>query len=514
VTSSVGWLKLGFERQMQPRPEDSDKIRDLTTRLTDIERRMADQLDGEAGAELESEKAYLQEALREMQTRGEDIVREGLVFDFPPSQSIIPDKRCRQLHGFIGAQFVAQEYLLPVSEVKRIYGVDIKSAGFDVYRDGDTQSTSLTGRDTEAPEDALACVYEVYDKTARNTFTIAEGCPVYLREPAEPEVKVDRFWTLFPLTFNDIAHEREIYPPSDVELLRHPQLEHNRARQALREHREANAPGYAAPRGALTDVDKQALGSRLPHQVVELDALGPTQKVADVLQGLPQANIDLNLYETNTVFDDVLKVAGVQEANIGGTSGATATETSVAEGTRMASVASNVDDLDDFFNEVARAASQILLAEFSQPIVASIVGPGAVWPELSRQEIADELLLEVEAGSSGKPNKAAEIKNFMDMAPILMQIPGIKPEWLAREGLKRMDDRMDLTDAFLDGLPSIMAINKNAQQGSGDPASDPNAQGGEGSNNAQTAGPAKPQPNERPAAGAAPNPGQTMSPIG
>jgi hypothetical protein len=521
ITTSVAWVKLGYERVMKPRPEDADKIRDLTTRLTDLKRRIADAQDGEGCAELESEKQELEDSLKLLQQRQQELVREGLVFDFPPSKTIIVDKRCRQLQGFIGARWVAQEFNLTPSDVKRIYGVDVSAIGFSSY--SDTESSTPAARvpnnnstSSTAPDDehGLVRVYEVYEKTTKQTFTLAEGCPVWLREPGEPEVTLDRFWNLFLITFNDIEHEKEIYPPSDVELLRHQQLEHNRSRQALREHRAAAAPMYAAPRGALTDADKDILSTQAPHSTVELDGLAPNGKVADILQRIQTANIDPNLYETNTVFDDILKVVGAQEANIGGTSGATATETSVAEGSRMASVSSNVDDLDDFFNELARAAGQVLFKEFDKATVMKICGPGAVWPELTPQDIADELMLEIEAGSSGKPNKSAEIKNFQDLAPILMQIPGISPRWLAMEGIRRMDDRLDLTEAFLDNIPSIMAMNRQAQMGSGDPATDPNAQGGQGAENDPTAQGGAPQPNQNPAAGAAPNPGQGMSPIG
>lgn len=520
LTTSVGWVKLGFERQMEARPEDADKIRDITTQITDIERRIEDAKEGEDCANFEAEKQQLAEMLRVLQSSPQQIVREGLVFDFPPPSSIIVDKRCRQLQGFIGARWVAQEFTMPATEVERIYGVDVKSIGFETYRDGSDASVPQRGdhsglsAGTGPDDNALVRVYEVQDKTSRMKFTIAEGCPVYLKEPAEPDVKLSRFWDLFPLTFNDIEHEKLIYPPSDVELLRHMQLEHNRARQALREHRQAAAPMYATPRGSLSEDDKNYLKDADPHSVIELDGLAPNGKVGDLLQPVQKHGIDPNLYETNSIFDDVLKVAGVQEAQVGGTSGATATEVSTAEGARMASVASNVDDLDDFFNEMARAASQIMLSEFDVATVTKICGPGTIWPMLSAQEIADELMLEVEAGSSGKPNKAAEVKNFMDLAPMLMQIPGIRPDWLARQGIKRMDDRLDLVDAFLEGLPSIQAMNQVKQQGTGDPNSDPNAQGAQGANNGPPAESGAAQPNEQPAAGAARSPGQGMNPAG
>jgi hypothetical protein len=76
------------------------------------------------------------------------------------------------------------------------------------------------------------------------------------------------------------------------------------------------------------------------------------------------------------------------------------------------------------------------------------------------------LLLEVEAGSSGRPNKAADIANFERLAPTLLQIPGIDPTWLAKEAIKRMDDGLDLSEAVRAALPSIVAMNamKNVDQ--------------------------------------------------
>jgi hypothetical protein len=42
-----------------------------------------------------------------------------------------------------------------------------------------------------------------------------------------------------------------------------------------------------------------------------------------------------------------------------------------------------------------------------------------------------ELFLEVEAGSTGKPNQAIEINNWKELAPFIMQMPGIDPVWMA-----------------------------------------------------------------------------------
>jgi len=81
----------------------------------------------------------------------------------------------------------------------------------------------------------------------------------------------------------------------------------------------------------------------------------------------------------------------------------------------------------------------------------------------------------------------------------LIQIPGIDPKFLGKELLKRLDDKMDLTEAIIDKLPSIVAQNmmqgaKAQAQGRGGNA--PEAQGGQGGNNAplpKSPGGGKPQ---------------------
>jgi hypothetical protein len=109
------------------------------------------------------------------------------------------------------------------------------------------------------------------------------------------------------------------------------------------------------------------------------------------------------------------------------------------------------------------------MREMSQDRVKKIVGQGAVWPANAvAQDIANEILLEIEAGSMGRPNQAQEIANAQRLYPLLIQLPGIDPEFLAKDVLRRLDDRLDLTEAFKSALPSIVAMN-GAMSGAGAP---------------------------------------------
>src|SRR3546814_14404259 len=100
-----------------------------------------------------------------------------------------------------------------------------------------------------------------------------------------------------------------------------------------------------------------------------------------------------------------------------------------------------------------------MLMEWSVEKVIEIVGPGAAWSNLDREAIVSEIFLEIEAGSSGRPNAAQELANLERVSPLLVQTPGISPRWIANKVLKLVDSNVDLDEAFIDGLPSLTAMN-------------------------------------------------------
>jgi hypothetical protein len=95
--------------------------------------------------------------------------------------------------------------------------------------------------------------------------------------------------------------------------------------------------------------------------------------------------------------------------------------------------------------------------------------------------------LKVRAGSSGRPNQAAQLANMERGMPYMIQLPGVNPYPLARRYSELLE--IDLDDIVLEGVPSIQAMNaqvgKGPMQGAGG-ANDPNAQGSAGSMNAQS----------------------------
>lgn len=508
-TTAVGYVELGFQRETGPASETVARLTDARQRIQHLERLAQEAAEGEFEA-ISAETAELQRAVQALQQEPEIVLRAGLTFDWLPSTSVVPDRRASVLTGFVGAQHLTVQRMYTPNEIKEIFGADLKNR-FTPYsaegkRNGKSASNGGSNFDEDdqhelplgsAPKstDQLVCVWKHYDRPSGLVYHVADGHPNFLRDPAPPDVFVSDFFPVYALTFNAVENEDDLFPPSDVELVADMQNEINRSRQGQREHRMAARPRWVSPPGAIDETGKTALAAAEPFTVTEVAVDG--DDISKALQPVPVPGVDPNLYETNQFFTDMQLTVGSSPARLGGLAKATATESAIAESSASADDTSGIDDLDAWLTAIARGAGQILLREMPPEKVAEVVGPGAVWPglegfpEMSLGEIADELWLEVEAGSTGKPNQAIEIQNWKEMLPFLLQMGEIRPSWLARETLRRLDDRMDLTEAIAEGLPSIMAMNRMAGSQvspTADPNADPNQQGDRGGERAPAPG--------------------------
>ena len=462
LTVGVSYVKLGFERVMEKRPDIVAKLSDVNERLGTLERLAADIADEETDPN-SAEAEQLRLMVQDLQQEAEFIAHEGLAFDYPSSFNIIPDTKCIHLRGFLGSDWVAEKYILSPNEVKEIYGRDVGKSytsynrpdgGMDVMSRASLMQLSSSDRTKGTGDDKqCCCIWEIFNRKDGLVYVVCDGYADFLREPAGPDTPLERFWPWFTLTFNEVDHEDEIFPPSDVRLMKDMQADYNRARQGLREHRKASRPKTVVSAGALDEEDIKKLETHPDNAILELNGLQPGQNVKDLLQAFTGPEINQALYDVTPYFDDTLRVVGFQEANLGGTNDSTATQSQIGEASRTATNESNVDDLDDLLTHLAKYGGQLLFSNVSEDTVKRIVGPGAVWPDLTRQQIAEEVWLEIEAGSSGNPNQAQQIANAQKIYPLVMQIPGIDPEFLARDLLHRLDDKLDLTQAFKSPLP-------------------------------------------------------------
>lgn len=493
--NTVGWVKLGFQRLTETDPMVSAQLQDARGELEKLEN-LAKELEMGDTAYDDAGREELKNMIEVLQQEETVILREGPVFDFPKSNKIIVDPECERLCDLTGANWIIHEFDLTPERIKEIYKVDIGSnfTPYSMSPSGDKEQRdarlmtylgTLDGSSGKPTEVSIAKVWEVWDKRTRQVFTICEGYKGYLRAPKRPFINLERFWPFFPLVFDPTEHDDELYPYSDVRRMKDPAQEYNSARQGLREHKVANRPGYVSPSGTLEDVDKAKLAGHAPQELFELRALLPGQKIGDIFQAKPMQGIDPSIYEVNSYFDDILKTVGSQESNFGGMSGGTATESSIAQGSRQIDLDSGIDELDGLLSKLAAATGEVMLLHVSPETIREIAGEKAIWPDMDRETVIKNLRLDVKAGSSGKPNRTAELANMERGMPFIMQLPGINPQPLAHKYFSLLN--LELDDLYAAGVPSIVAQNamagRGTQPGTGDPASDPAMQGAEGGEN-------------------------------
>ena len=474
-------------------------LQDRANRVQGLMRKISDDGLGEGSAEFEE----LQVALASVQENQDDspLLEERLEFDFPMSTSIIVDPSCRNLKGFVAAEWIAHKFVLPLDIVNNIFKTNVtvgSSGGATIV--GETKTSDNA---QESKEGSRVCLYQVFDYTNKTEFWIVDGWNEFVSPPTSPIANVTGFWPIFALTFNDVEIEPDennsIYPPSTVQLAKSAQKEWNRSRQALREQRNANAPKYLVRKGFLTDADKAKLRDCSPNEVIELEGVPMDQPIEKFIVPFIHAPIDPSVYDTSPLEKDLLLATGMQQANLGPAQpNVTATVGNIAENSRLDVVGSNIDDLDSFLSRIAQCGGEMMLQQMSQEIIKRIVGPGAAWPmeESERADFLNEILLQVKAASSGRPNKSMDISNWGQIAPIL-QGAGANPIFMVEESIRRLDDKLDIQDAFPLQLPqgqpnSTDSQGENPQQ---EKSSAPNAKD---QKNEQVGPPAPNPQNEQP----------------
>lgn len=469
VTCGVGFVKVMFAREQEgnlstvmPEASVGARLRKTQTLMDDLSTGLINENSAEM-VELQATMSSLENYDME-----QGMMNERLEFDFPPPTSIIVDPQCRALKGFIGARWVVQEHILPLAEVKAHFGIDIDFGACSeivTYKSDGTDQVAGGAESVLADEsERLVCVWEVYDLPTRSSFVLIDGYKSFVRPPAPVVPETRSFWPFEAITFNEVEVEpgkqkASIYPPSDVDIIKSAQRAWNKSRDDLKEHRVANLPRYATGKGMITDEDVQKLRMSSPHEVVQLESVTAETDITKIFVPFPVMPIDPVMYDTGPLMQDLFLANGNEEGAAPASSKATATAATINAQSRMVVTDSNVDDLDDLLSAIGEKCGEIFLRELSPETVTRIAGDGAIWVDIAqnREDFVQYVYLEVMAASSGKPNKALEISNFQILAPIL-QAAGVSPHFIAREALKRLDDRLDLDEAFALGQQTMMAM--------------------------------------------------------
>lgn len=463
-TSRVGYIKVSYRRDEKPLdPLQSAKLTSLRARLatlkSQLEKVAAGEID-EDSAEAQETALLLESVTKELsQAEKPEFEDEGPVDDFLTATSVIIDPACRCLKEFIGAGWITHEMLMPVEEAEAQYGISLFDVGAVLYDEygptGKGERREVRG-DNASGTAKKVCVWHVEDKKTGMCFVLIDGVKHFIKPPYVNLPKVKRFWSIVALTYhvaevevNDPKNDVTCYGKSTVRRVMPMQVNINSKGEEERQHLIAARPWKVGVSSKFGDNDRAKLAApRKSHDCIFLQDIQPGEKVADYLQDGPTAKADPMLFNTAADDQSMLLAGGVQSSDMGNqNAGETATGQAIAAGSKISVDESNTADLDYCLGTVAQMHWEMSLQEMSLETVKRKVGRGAAFPDIAKDKFATDIFIEIEAGSSGKPNAALEIAKAEKLGPLIAQAVLDPRLWfLVKIYARLMDSQIDVDE--------------------------------------------------------------------
>lgn len=176
-------------------------------------------------------------------------------------------------------------------------------------------------------------------------------------------------------------------------------------------------------------------------------------------------NMELSLLGT-AILRDIEMVSGAQDASRGGVNQAkTATEAEIMAMGMQSRTSEQLDTIEDWLTAILAYCAQLLLLNLTPEQVQAKFGKSAVWPELSKKELFEQVMVQIRAGSTSKPNKMRERDQWLQFLPQLQEAIAKIAELrdagmddmaeamvkVLDETLRRFDERLSIKE-FIPGM--------------------------------------------------------------
>jgi|SRR6478609_6745861 len=349
-------------------------------------------------------------------------------------------------------------------------------------------------------------VVEYHDALTRRVYHWIRGSRRLLRNELATATS-KRFFPFYMLQFNRVSGR--LIGVSNVDLGRSLQDEINLARTWKRQAKRGAYNRYIAENGLFDAQEMQKLEECPPEGVVT------TQKsVKDIREKIHtiSGNYNAEVHDVTEEKTELGTMMGAANTSVGiTTDGAdSATEAALANQGQDVLTAYHRWILEtQILTPIFQDCAEVLVQALPEENAKAIAGPGAVWPALSREELWQNLTLEVEGGSTAMPNVAQEKANLEWMAGIIASTGGApNPVVFAQKAAQIIGWKEEVEQYMLPAAPLVSVGEQPVQGAPKNPTGATVAKATAGAQ--QRAEPqAKPQTQtmvaaERPAASAAP----------
>ena len=469
MTVEIGWAKVTWQKDISRDPLIESRIADVQDNLQRIQYLRDELAEGDgAKADLDAKEGELKQQIAALNANVEVTRFSGIVVDHVLTEDIfILDETMYEFDGYENAGAIAHRVWMTTEQYEQQFGKEPPKKATRFGQDKKTQGSN----NNDAP--LLVAVFETWDRASNTIYTLCAGADQWAREPYQPTLSGKRFYPFFGLAFNPI--DGSVVPISDAALLIELQDEYNTTRTNFSEHRKENLPVRVFRNsGDLSDADVRNLKNRASNEWIGIGG-DPNKPITNDVAVLPNPPVDPMTYDVAPILRDAELVLGAGDASKGTINKAkTATEAEIMAQGLQTRMAERQDVVEDWISEMAQYAAELCLQEMTLEDVQRIAGKGAVWPQMTKDQVFDLVQIEIRAGSTGKPNRAKEREQWVQMLPqikeAVTQVAQLRAAGqddmattiikLMEETLRRFDERLDI-ESF---IPPAKAHEPDGQQ--------------------------------------------------
>lgn len=488
LSTGPGWFKAIMVTDKAKDPQVEAALNDARDNMARLEAQQKElpEADDQAVA-----LAEIQQTIQGLEANLEVVIRKGMAIDHVPSEDMQISLDVRQLEDYLEANWCANAMYKPKSELcemfPRLSEEDIKKA--TVYyqaqpvetvdqnlvplmsvteEQAEQFSTNVRGQN-QADAIEFARIVELWDKRDNLVKTMVEGVKCWAREPYPPPQATSRFYPYFLLEFYPVDGAR--HGQSLSWRLRKLQDEYSAARSSWRLTRERAVPGTLFNAEQVDKANATKLTQGDYQEFIGISPTNPSTDIRTLFTEKPYAKVDAGLFNVEPIVRDMEKMSGVQESlQASVVQPKTATEADIQQSGFAARSSSDRDTLEEVLGDFAKYTAELALQTITIAEAQRMVGLGAFWPYgMSTEDIVTMVEVDIQAGTTGKPNTAAERQSWTVAMPLIKQtqieiaqfqamgnIPMVRAlSELLRETLNRLGDRIDV-ERFLPLVPEMM----------------------------------------------------------
>lgn len=439
LTIGVGVLKVSWQERTAPSPESIAAINDLQASIQRAAM-LRHQLDDAHGEDLDVKIAEYQRQLVAIKSNCMQVVSRGLVIDVVPSEDFqIPAGYCLSDH--LDAPWNSHRIPMRVCDAQSEFELTDeqirKATRYKAKRPVmiERESAMVTERIAAVDADAyehlhdasefnpdesggFVMVEEIWDRDSGSVMTAIHGLEFWVKDAWQPDATT-RFYPFFLLCTSEVDGQR--HPQSLVSRSAKLIDEYNRIGSAEAEHRRRVRPKTGFNAGLMSQEDADKLARAGTQEMVPINPTRPDTPIGNILQPITYAQIDVALYDRTRIIQELERIWGIQEALSGSINvGKTATEASIQQSGFNARTSGRRDMMETVLGDMAQYTAELARAHVTIEDAQAIAGPDAFWPDYAGpEELATMVVVDIAAGSSGKPDNVAERQAWSTMLPLL-----------------------------------------------------------------------------------------------